>query len=320
MPSIFIQIPSYRDFELNKTVASAINNASGLNKLSFGIHNCILFDSEVEVKTDYPSWVTVNSKTSIAPDNIGLQQSRHIANEFYNREDFYLQIDSHMRFFKNWDSNLIDGIKKYQDMGIEKPLITQYPPSYSYHDNGTEKLYEHGHFYQCGISFDEKPEQFKETLIPTQTAKNDSDTCGYIKSVSGGHIFTLGEFSKIKPNQKIAFWGEEPLIAARAFTHGFDLVMPFADSVMHLYHSQQTFAKTRRHHVWADFPEIWGELDTQSKTEYKKIFTERIIGDGALGNVRSLEAYEEFSGLNFKDGTIKTFNEPTIIFQQLGEN
>ena len=282
MSSIFIQIPSYRDFELNKTIASAVSNASGSNKLSFGVHNCILFDGEIEVKTDYPEWVTINSATSIAPQNIGLQQARYLANEFYNGEDYYLQTDSHMRFVENWDVSLIGGIKKYDA------------------------------FYQCGISFEENIEQFKNTLIPTQTAKVSSNTCGYIKSVSGGSIFTLGEFSKIKPNQTIAFWGEEPLIAARAFTHGFDLVMPFSHAIFHLYHSQQTFAKVRRHHVWADFPEIWAELDAMSKTEYKKIFTERVVGDGALGYVRTLDEYEQFSGLNFRDGTINTFNEQPL--------
>jgi len=302
--SIFIQIPSYRDFELNKTIASAINNASGLNKLSFGIHNCILFDGEIEVKTDYPEWVTINSVTSIAPQNIGLQQARYIANEFYNGEDYYYQVDSHMRFVKDWDTTLIDGIIKYQNMGLLKPLITQYPPAYTYEDDGTEKHHYVEPFYQCGIWFGENTQQFKETLIPTQTVKVISDNCGFIKSVSGGNIFTVGEFSKIKPNPKIAFWGEEPLIAARAFTHGFDLVMPFAHNVCHLYHSQQTFAKARRHHVWQDFPEIWGVMDTESKHEYKRIFTERIVGEGALGTERTLDDYEEFSGLDFSNGTI----------------
>ena len=305
MSSIFIQIPSYRDFELNKTIADAVDKASGTNFLSFGVHNCVLFDDEIEVKNDYPNWVAIKLETSIAPKNIGLQKARFIANEFYNGEDYYLQIDAHMRFAKNWDTVLIDEIKKYQDMGIEKPLITQYPPEYQYLDDGTETLQKHV-FYQCGISFGENTEQFKKTLIPTQTAKIIYPDCGYIKSVSGGSIFTLGEFSKIKPNQTIAFWGEEPLIAARAFTHGFDLVMPFSHAIFHLYHSQKQFAKVRRHHVWSDFPEIWADLDAKSKIEYKKIFTERIIGDGALGDVRPLEAYEQFCGLNFKDGTIKT--------------
>lgn len=304
MASIFIQIPSYRDFELNKTVASAASNASGANNLSFGIHNCILFDGEIEIKTDFPEWVTINSATSIAPQNIGLQQARYLANEFYDGEDYYLQIDSHMRFFENWDVSLINDIRYYQNLGLPKPLVTQYPPAYTYNDDGTENIQFNQPFYQCGIWFGEKVENFKETLIPTQQARVLFDTCGFIKSVSGGFIFTLGSFAKVKPNPKIAFWGEEPLIAARAFTHGFDLVMPFTHNVSHLYHSQQPFAKTRRHHIWGDFSEIWGVMDAESRTEYKRIFTERIIGDGAMGTERTLDDYEEFSGLNFRDGTI----------------
>ena len=140
MSSIFIQIPSYRDFELNKTIADAVNMASGTNFLSFGVHNCVLFDDEIEVKNDYPNWVEIKLETSIAPKNIGLQQSRYIANEFYDGEEYYLQIDSHMRFAKNWDTALIDGISKYQEMGISKPLITQYPPAYSYLDDGTKNM------------------------------------------------------------------------------------------------------------------------------------------------------------------------------------
>lgn len=304
MASIFIQIPSYRDFELNKTIASAINNASGLNKLSFGIHNCVLFDGEIEVTKDSPEWVNIHLTTSVAPKNIGLQQARYIANEFYGGEDYYYQVDSHMRFVKDWDTTLIDGIIKYQNMGLLKPLITQYPPAYTYEDDGTEKHHYVEPFYQCGIWFGENTQQFEDTLIPSQQAKVISDDCGFIKSVSGGMIFTVGEFAQIKPNPKIAFWGEEPLIAARAFTHGFDLVMPFAYSVCHLYHSQQPFAKVRRHHVWQDFPEIWGVMDAESKHEYKSIFSERIVGEGALGMERTLEDYEEFSGLDFSNGTI----------------
>jgi hypothetical protein len=301
-------MPAYRDFELNKTVASAINNASGLNKLSFGIHNCVLFDGEIEVKTDHLEWVTINSVTSIAPKNIGLQQARYLANEFYDGEDYYFQIDSHMRFVKDWDTTLIEGILDYQDMGLPKPLITQYPPSYIYEDDGTENHHYTQPFYQCGIWFGEDVQKFKDTLIPTQTSRVSSENCGFIKSVSGGNIFTVGEFSEIKPNPKITFWGEEPLIAARAFTHGFDLVMPFAHSVCHLYHSEQPFLKARRHHVWKDFPDIWEKIDAESRQEYRRIFSERIVGEGALGTVRTLSQYEEFSGLNFETGEVSFYD------------
>lgn len=296
MSSIFVQIPAYRDFELPKTINDCINKSSGNNTIRFGVHNCVAFEDEVIV----PEQSSVSIKTSIAPENIGLQQARYIANDFYDGEDYYFQIDSHMRFVKNWDEICIRAVVKYQDMGLKKPIVTQYPPNYGYDDNGKEKYDENLSFYQCGIWFGDNVKQFEETLIPSQTAKILSNDCGFIKSVSGGNIFTLGEFAHIKPNPKIAFWGEEPLTAARAFTHGFDLVMPFAHSVFHLYHSLQPFAKVRRHHVWIDYPDIWQVKDKESTEEYKRIFTERIVGEGALGTARTLDDYEEFSGLNFR--------------------
>jgi hypothetical protein len=304
--SVFIQIPAYRDWELTKTVADAIDKSSGKYPLHFGIHNCLLFAGETERPKPERSSVRVSYHESIAPQNIGLQTARYIANEFYDGEDYYLQIDSHMRFARGWDSTLIETIDRYKKLGIDKPLISQYPPHYGYDDHGNEMPRDDHNFSNARISFREKPEQFAETLIPSQTAVHVEPLCGYVASVSGGFIFTLGEFASIKPNKKIAFWGEEPLIAARAFTHGFDLVMPLAPNVWHLYHSNQPFHKTRRHHVWTDFPALWGELDAASKAEYLSIFTDRRIGEGALGSARTLREFEEFSGLNFADRTIKS--------------
>ena len=304
MASIFIQIPAYRDFELPLTVSDCIRKASGKNQLHFGIHNCISFPEEVTLSNSTEVYAKISCSISIAPENIGLQQSRYIANEFYDGEDYYLQIDSHMRFVENWDTILIEGILKYQEMGLPKPLMTQYPPTYGYDDDLKEREIVVTDFYQCGIWFGDNVRQFEDTLIPTQMAMVMSDNCGFISSVSGGSIFTVGEFAKIKPNPKIAFWGEEPLIAARAFTHGFDLVMPFAHSMFHLYHSQQPFEKVRRHHVWQDHPEIWAKMDAESKEEYRKIFENREIGEFALGIERTLDEYEEFAGLDFRNRKI----------------
>jgi len=45
-------------------------------------------------------------------------------------------------------------------------------------------------------------------------------------------------------------------------------------------------------------------MDTVSKQEYRSIFTDRRVGDDALGSVKSLEEYEEFAGLDFRTGQI----------------
>ena len=50
----------------------------------------------------------VNIKYSKAPENIGVGMGRYLANQLYNGEDFYLQIDSHMTFVNNWDVKLVE--------------------------------------------------------------------------------------------------------------------------------------------------------------------------------------------------------------------
>lgn len=302
MSSIFIQIPSYRDFEINKTIASAINNASSHNYLHFGIHQCLLFDSEIIINKNYPNWIKIDSIDSIAPENIGVLKSRYIANEFYDGEEYYFQIDAHTRFEKEWDIKAIQMMNDFINFGINKPLMTSYPSSYWYLDDGVTET--NSGYYPTKILFIQKLNQFKETLIPNNTAYPTNKYCGYTYSVSAGCIFTFGSFAQIKPNQKIAFWGEESLVAARAFTHGFDLVTPPDHLISHLYAENKPFKKMRRHHVWNDFPKIWNEIDAISKAEYRSIFTDRRVSDDALGSIRTLEEYEQFSGLDFKTGQI----------------
>lgn len=246
-----------------------------------------------------PLWAKVHLYESFAPENLGLQASRYIANSFYKDEDYYLQIDSHMRFTHDWDAKLINMHNERRSLGIPKPLITMYPPEYWYDDEGNEVLREHQQFHPTRISFTEKPEQFANSFIPSQTAVHMDHDCVYTSSVSGGFIFADGSFAGLTPNKKIAFWGEEILIAARAFTSGFDLVTATEDIVYHLYDSGQPFEKTHRHHAWNDFPAIWHTLDFNSKAEIECIFSQNVVGEGALGSVRTLAEYGDFAGLDF---------------------
>lgn len=228
--SIFIQIPSYRDHELPRTVCDAITKWSHKTHISFGIHSCVLPQDEIRMTCassggpGSPSSVKICHVESVAPTNIGLQMGRYIANSLYWGEDYYLQIDSHMRFVQDWDIKLVAMIEAYRQAGIPKPLITMYPPTYTLDLNGETVLHGSPSFYSTRISFAETPNQFTQALIPSQLATPMDDGCVFTSSVSGGFVFADGPFSEITPNRLIAFWGEEILIAARAFTHGFDLV------------------------------------------------------------------------------------------------
>lgn len=298
MSSIFIQIPSYRDLELSKTIFSAFKNASQENNINFGISNVVLSEKEIYIPTNLPNFARLKSAISLAPMNIGVQQSRKIANDFYDGEDYYLQVDSHMRFEKNWDIYLISLIKRYQKANFKKPLLSTYPPGYYYDESLFEQFSPLDNVNV--ISFLEDKSKFEKTYIPSQLAISVNPECFYTASVSAAFIFTLGAFAKIIPNEKIAFWGEEILTAARAYTHGFDLLLPTRSCLWHLYYDHsKSVQENARYHVWKDFPEKWRQLEKETNQELNRIFINKVIGESELGSERTLEAYGEYAGLDF---------------------
>jgi hypothetical protein len=166
MASIFVQIASYQDFELPKTVIDAVEKSSGNHVICFGVHNCVVENHQIFI----PMVPNFRMQESQAPENIGVGLGRSIANSLYNGQDYYLQVDGHTRFYDNWDEELIRNILEMQAQGIKKPLLSAYPSSYSYNNN----LKEHCDWDRSvtSISFAEKPEQFEQTLIPSQLAKS----------------------------------------------------------------------------------------------------------------------------------------------------
>ena len=230
MSKIFIQISSYRDPELKPTILDAIGKSSGKHEITFGIHVSYLEESEIDV----PDIANIKYTTSKAPKNVGVGIGRYLAHQFYNNEDFYLQCDSHTRFVQNWDEIAINSVLNYQIQGIKKPLLTMYPANYWYKDEtfediGTDLL---DPDYKTIISFHKNPEDFKRLRIPSQTAMPSNGSI-FTRSISAGSLFTVGPF--MAPNKDMAFWGEEIIMAARAYTHGYDLVVPDKQYLYHLY-------------------------------------------------------------------------------------
>ena len=114
--NIFIQIASYRDPELLPTIKSCLDNAKNPQKLIFSIvrqfntHDG--FDNLDEYKDDK------RFKIIDIPHNEskGVCWARNLTQQQYNNEEYTLQIDSHMRFEKNWDEILISMIIQLQEL------------------------------------------------------------------------------------------------------------------------------------------------------------------------------------------------------------
>lgn len=296
MEDIFIQISSYHDYELPNTIKSALKNASGQYQINIGVHHIYHKKDDIELP-DLPNVKIIKSK---APKNLGMGIGRKIAHSLYNNETYYMQVDAHTRFNKNWDLSLVNQIKEYKSLGVKKPILTCYPGNYWYEDSGDVTIEQNG--TPTIISFNEKPELFKNHRFTSQTAVFNPENNIYTRSVSGGNIFTVGPF--IVPNSKILAAGEELVIAARAYTHGYDLVVPKTIEIAHLYYNPSKPETNKRRLAWNDYPKQVAKLDLESQAEIKRIFADAPIDEEGFGTERTLKDFGRFAGLDFTSGEI----------------
>jgi hypothetical protein len=294
--SIFIQITSYHDYELEKTIRYAIVKSSGETNLIFGVHSIFYEDNSwIEPVRNIANVKLVESK---APENLGMGLGRAIAHDLYNGEDYYFQIDAHSRFDTNWDTFLINEINTHKSNGFKKPLITQYPKPFWY-EGDEEKIRDHEEVVTQFYWKDK--ERFKNNRTPMQGTVLNPEGNIFSISVSGGSIFTEGEF--IKPNKLIFADGEEIFMAARAYTSGYDFFVPSEMFMYHLYYG--TEGKNARRLVYPDWPEQTAELNKISVDEIRFVLSgEGIVGEGRLGTERTLAQYGQFCGLDFVNGEI----------------
>ena len=299
MASIFVQIAAFQDYELPRTIKNCISKSSKENDIYFGVHLCEISTMPVPMS----EYKNVRIKKSIAPDNLGVGIARYIANEFYNGEDYYLQIDSHMRFDQDWDKSLISFYNEYKKENLN-PVITSYPGVYEYKNKelvlreNTETSYIDFH------KTEEYQSKFKLNKILPQKASVNMHSNIFTKSVSGAWIFSSGEIAKIKPNKKMYNWGEETLTAIRLFTHGFDLLIPEKNIMYHLYYDHSEDNKNQRILPMTIYKNEVNKIIEESDSEILRIINNKIIGDQELGSNRSLQEYEYYAGVDFSSGKI----------------
>jgi len=292
MASVFVQIPSYHDYELGRTIRDAMYKSSGNNDINFGVHLSYYKDNDINV----PNLNNVRIEVSEAPNNLGQGTSRHIANELYDGEDYYLQIDSHTRFEEGWDESLIENYNFYKNIGLN-PVISCYPGAYEYNEDGLNILND-----KTNVSYTDFIQDLSfmdGDYIPHQRAVANPTNNIFTRSVSGGSIFSDGGIASIKPNKDMYFWAEEILTAIRLYTHGYDLLLPKKQNIYHLYYDEAKGKNNQRRQVGQDFPNLIRDIDIKSKYELARIIENKVVGEYALGSARSLEEYQVFAGIDF---------------------
>jgi [Skp1-protein]-hydroxyproline N-acetylglucosaminyltransferase len=295
MSSIFVQIASYDDEELPKTIQDCLNKSSKHNKIYFGIHECYI-DNKTIFEYD-----NIKIQYSKAPENLGVGMGRYLANNLYDGEDYYLQIDSHSRFRENWDVVLIDNLNKHLDID-NKCILTGYPPGYWYEEDGSETLDINAKTTSIKLKRQKDDcDLFKEKRIINQEGiESDETFCS--ESISAGFIFGTGEISKVKQHPGIFYLGEEILRAAAFYTNGYNLMIPEIPVIFHLYGND-----SKRVPCWVTYPNETNELEERSRYLVKALLSEYDTNPTYgvwLGTERDLEMYGRYVRADFKYGII----------------
>jgi glycosyltransferase involved in cell wall biosynthesis len=300
---IFVQIASYRDPQLIPTIKNMLENAKNPKNIRIGVARQYHTEDGFDDLTEFEKDKRFRILNVPHQESKGVCWARNLVQQLYDGEEYTLQIDSHMRFAPNWDSEMIKMVKQLQKKGFKKPLLTSYVSSFDPDNDPNGRILEpwrmvFDRFIPEGAVF-----FLPETIPNWQTLKEPIPARFY----SAHFAFTLGQFSKeVQHNPEYYFHGEEISIAARAYTWGYDLFHPHKALIWHEY------TRKGRTKQWDD-DKGWGDRNSQSHLLNRKLFgmdgleQEGHDGHWGFGSVRTLRDYEKYAGLLFEKRAVQQY-------------
>ncbi|MCY7280826.1 MAG: hypothetical protein LH610_08020 [Sphingomonas bacterium] len=283
MAKIYVQIPAYRDTELGPTLLDLVEQAED----SAALRIRVLWqradgDTLPEAVRAHPSIEIVERSYQ---DSEGCNWARVQLQRAWQGEPYTLLLDSHHRFIRGWDRQLVDMYEGLKRSGVEKPLITAYLPPYDPAEPAAQRaatpLQIRGHSRERGmlIYLVAHPIPMWQTLAGPVPAH-----------FSSFHFaFAEGAFNRdIVLDESVYFFGDEVVLALRAFTHGYDLYHPHYVLGWHLYDR----TATRVTH-WDDHAD-YDDRNRRSCERLRDIFLG--VDEEALGTHRTIDDYEQMLG------------------------
>ena len=300
---IFVQIAAYRDPQLEPTIKNMLENAKRPKNLRIGICRQYNPDDQFDLLEEYRKDKRFRILDVLYSDSRGVCWARNQVQQLYEGEEYTLQIDSHMRFEKDWDDTLIKMVKQLQKKGFEKPLLTGYVSSFDPDNDPAGRVQEpwrmaFDRFIPEGAVF------FLPESIPGWQQMKEPVTARFY---TAHFAFTLGQFStEVQHDPEFYFHGEEISIAVRAYTHGYDLFHPHKVVIWHEY------TRKGRTKQWDDDKD-WVNKNNLSHQKNRQLFGmdgEEVTMDFSkygFGTERTLREYEIYSGLLFSKRAVQQY-------------
>jgi len=307
---IFISIASYCDELLFFTINDCFIKAKNPENLRFAIVDQNEKSQKQEInKLNFASqikYVYINKL-----ETFGVSWARNIVFSLWDNETYLLQIDSHTLFEKDWDESLIQQHTKLLTIS-KKPIISSYPYGFKFDENNNPVFKKPSG--QNVLILRPHPETRLEEenavlRFRGEHVKSDEAIEGY--HIAAGFIFTNASFiEEIPYDPYLYFHGEEQSLSIRAYTRGWSIYHP---KWIPLYHYYKTRGEDYKTHHWHKSIEKKRSLSyAYLKERAKKRINRLFYGDGmkngvyGLGNEKTLNDFINFSGIDYKNKTIKT--------------
>jgi len=298
--TIFVQMAAYSDPELVPTVLDIFDKAKYPDRIKV----CVCWQHKPEENIDE---IAEDDRVLILDvpheETKGVCWARNLIQKQYDGETYTLQLDSHHRFEQDWDEISIKMMRNLKKAGYKKPILTGYISSYDPPNDPEGRAKEP--WQMCFDRF--TPEGavfFKPEGIPDWKTRKLPPRGRWF---SGHFAFADGIMCEEVPHDpNYWFHGEEISIAARAYTHGYDIFYPHKMIAYHEYTRQYRGPK-----VWDDQPEKTSKLNEASLLRNRKLFEmdgeKRDIDFGpyGFGKERTLRDYEKYAGILFGERSVQ---------------
>ena len=304
--SIYVTISSYCDPLLPQTLKDAYQKAKYPDQLFFGVvdQTPIGYPSKLPrvVPKDQMQYLHIDSRMARGPC-----WARAMGMSMMGRQDYFLQLDSHMLFDQDWDETLLQRAAMCEQFN-EKFVISCYPPRWDYKDGKPVKTTGPDVVFANVISPGGKFDAEGNPWLPIMPRRLSGLALTEGFALGAGFIFAPGRIvNEIPYDPFLYFLGEEQSLAVRLFTSGWDIFHVVGVPIYHLYALPGgAEAPVKRPKHWEEQQDKgralrWWRYDKRSKRRLKILFSKDAsdLGVYGLGSERTLGDFAEFSGIDY---------------------
>ena len=220
---IFVCTSAYNDTDLLLSLETASSNANSPDNVYFGI----AMQYPDLPKPDLSNYKNVRTMDILEPYPIGTSPSRAVAAGLINDESYFLSIDAHTIFKKDWDKNLLEYFHELKQH-YNKPIISTYSPywyrdknGFIFNQNQNESFEEE--MPQFTLKFKTEDEIFPDNYVmPTPSWDKKVESKYEEHYLIGAHLlFTESSYLQEVPFDPHISYHEENTTAMRAWTRGY---------------------------------------------------------------------------------------------------